>query len=152
MSAALITLEPTVEVRRLPLWKNLLDEMQREGLAENKVYPIEHFTKGIGASLDSLELVFGIAEITKALRRLGWVLTSRGQKGTQYVLLPHERNADEMVRLNNVARRALREAVVLGNATPLDKLTDEQRRRHEAVLEKTATRHALLARAQKAIK
>lgn len=138
--------QPIQETRRLPLWRDLLDQMLTGELKENKTWPLQFFIDGLSAPANSVQLAMGIHEIRRGLRRKGWVLTSRGQDGTQYVLLPRNRNADEMIRMQNLALNSLREGVILGTSTPLDELTDAERMRHESVLEKMAKRAALLGR------
>ena len=136
----------TDDTRRLPLWRDLLDKMIASGLEENKAWPLKFFTDGLSAPENSVQLAMGVHMIRKALRRSGWVLTSRGQNGIQFVLAPRRRNADEMLRMQNAALTSLREGVILGTSTPLDALSDDERRRHEAVLEKMAKRAALMGR------
>jgi hypothetical protein len=134
------------DTRRLPLWKDLLDRMIEAGLEENKSWPIQFFVEGISAPENSVQLSMGIHEIRRALRRKGWVLTSRGSNGSQFYLTPRGENAGEMIRLQNLALNSLREGVILGTCTPLDALSDSERQRHEAVLEKLAKRAVLMGR------
>jgi hypothetical protein len=134
------------EVRRLPLWKDLFEKIVADGLAENKAYPIAYFVAGLECDPNSVTFAFGLHEIRRALRRKGWVLSGRGQNGTQFILLPRSRNADEMLRLQNTACTALREGVILGTNTDMGVLTSEERNRHEAILEKMAKRAALMGR------
>ena len=136
----------TQEARRLPLWRDTLDKMIESGLSENKFWPLQFFVEGLSAAENSVQLAIGINMIRKGLRRKGWVLTSRGQNGQQFMLAPRNRNADEMIRMQNTALTALREGVILGTSTPTDSLTQEERRKHEAVLEKLAKRAALMGR------
>lgn len=134
------------DVRTLPLWKDLFDKMEAAGLVENKTWPISFFVQGIGAAENSAQLSFGLHNIRKALRRLGWTFTSRGHNGQQYWITPRNQNADEMIRMQNLALSSLREGVILGTSTPLDSLSCDERRRHESVLEKMAIRSALMSR------
>lgn len=143
----------TQDTRRLPLWRDLLDRMIQDGLTINKSYPLSFFVDGMSAPENSAALAFGIYEIRKALRRAphGFVLTSRGRNGQEFVLLHPRENFREMNRLQNVALSALREGVILGTSTPIDTLTNDERRRHEGVLEKIAMRSALMGRGNRQI-
>lgn len=131
--------------RRLPLWKNWLDR-NMDTVTYGSTFDTIELANDLGADVDSVQFAFSINEIRKALRRCGMNLTSRGTGGAQYVVVPPQTNMHEMVRMQRSAINSLREGVILGTSTPLDLLESDDRRRHEAVLEKMATRFALLSR------
>lgn len=138
---------PENPTRILPLWKAWLDENA------DRIQHEAHFTslelvKFLDQPEDSIGFAMSIHEIRKALRRRGMVFTARGEFGKGYRISPPSANADEMRRMEKAAASAMREAVVLGTSTPLDALTQEERRLHESLLEKLSTRLALMNRKQ----
>jgi len=135
------------EAQRLPLWRNFCERIVAAGLVENQTFTTELIARELSAHPASAQFAFAVHEIRRYLRRKGWVLSARGQNGTQYVILPRSRNADEMQRHQKRAITALREGVILGTQTPLDTLNAEDRRRHEAILEKLALKSVLIKRA-----
>lgn len=137
--------EQAAEAIKLPLWKNVVEEMTAAGLEENKCWTLEYFTKGLMCEPNGPEFAFAIHYIRKALRRKGWAFASRNT-GQQFFLRPRAENADVMLSMQREAINALREGLILGTTTPLETLNEEQRRRHEGVLEKIALRLALMNR------
>jgi hypothetical protein len=134
------------EVLTLPLWKNALDEMIKQGVNYGSVYPVEFFQEHLKADPDTLEFGLGVSDIRRELEKRGLYLTGRGQKGEQYVIIAPASNCDVMLSYQRRALDAMKRGVILGTNTPLVLLEGEDRRRHEAVLERMAKRMALLGR------
>jgi hypothetical protein len=136
------------EVKRMPLWRHFVETHHEAGKLEfGSFFSAEQMEAHLGCRYDSLEFAMAIYAIRKALRRLGGkVFTERGQQGKGFIIAPVERNADEMARLQRTAMNSMREGVILGTNTPVELLDAESRRRHEAILERMATRLALLRR------
>lgn len=133
-------------VRRLPLWKAWLDDMRELGKLEFGGFFAHHeIASHLSCPVDSLEYAFAMVEIRKALRREGKNLTGRGTGGEGFLITPPEMNAKAMTDLQSKAIRSLREGVILGTTTPLELLDAEAKRKHLAVLEKLATRLALVS-------
>lgn len=133
--------------RILPLWKAWLEENAGR-IQYGAQFTSEELVKFLDQQEDSIGFAMSVHEIRKALRRRGMVLTARGEFGKGYRISPPSANMDEMKRMEKAAASALREAVVLGTSTPLDALTQEERRLHESLLEKVSTRLALMNRKQ----
>lgn len=134
-------------VRQHPLWRDFIVKNKTEGsLVFGSFFKVETMEDHLGCKSDSVEFAFAIAAIRKALRREGKNFTERGQHGLGFLITPPEFNHKEMDRLQASAISALREGVVLGTNTPIELLDAESRRKHEAVLEKMATRLALVTR------
>lgn len=134
----------TNEIERLPLWKNVLEEMRRDGVAYGKTYPAEWFETRLKCNRDSMEFGLSISEIRRALEFDGFFISGRGQKGNQYVILPPESNANILAARSRSAMDELKRGFILGTNTNVSLLDREQRRRHDSELEKVATRLALL--------
>jgi hypothetical protein len=81
-----------------------------------------------------------------ALLTHGFFLSGRGQKGEQFVIVDAAANTSVMENFQAQAVRALRNGVILGTNTRIDVLTEEERRKHEATLERLAVRSALISR------
>ena len=138
--------EPEIaEVLELPLWKNVVKQMEADGLEENKAWPLSYFVERLREPEKSAALAFALNDVRRGLRELGWWLSSRNS-GAEMWLHPRRENAKGMERFTKKAVTALRNGVILGTNTPMDCLTDEERRRHEGVLEKMALRSVLMNR------
>lgn len=137
--------EDTQDARKLPLWKAWVDE-HGESFGYGDSVSSGDLVKYLDESEDSLKFAMAIHEIRKWFRRKGMNFTARGQSGTGYVISPPASNRVEMERMAKAAASAMREGVILGSTTPLDMLTEEERRIHEKLTEKMAIRMAMLSR------
>jgi hypothetical protein len=142
----------TIQVLRLPLWKNCLEAMIRDGVDHGKTYEAEFFENYFKTERTSMAFSLGVSQIRTALLEHGLFLSGRGQKGDQFVILDAASNTRVMENFQHQAAVALRKGVILGTNTRLDVLTDEERRRHESTLERLAIRSALMSRKIGAIK
>lgn len=139
------------DVRKLPLWKSWI-EANESRLTYGAQFTSKELTEYLGLTEDSLQFAMSVHYIRKALRRKGMNFTARGQYGSGYTIAQPGTNHAEMKRMANAAASAMREGVILGTSTPLDLLTEDERRIHESLTEKMAIRLALIARkAQKQI-
>lgn len=133
------------DVRKLPLWKSWV-EANEGRLTYGAQFTSKELTEYLGLTEDSLQFAMSIHHIRKALRRRGMNFTARGQYGSGYTIAQPGTNHAEMRRMANAAASAMREGVILGTSTPLDLLTEDERRIHESLTEKMATRLALIRR------
>lgn len=140
------TTENTMEVLRLPLWKNCYEEMLRDGVDYGQAYPAEYFEERLKVKRDSMTFGLDISKIRAALLSHGFFLSGRGQKGEQFVVVDAAANTSVMENFQAQAIKALRSGVILGTNTRVDVLTDEERRKHESMLERLAIRSALISR------
>lgn len=136
----------SAEVLTLPLWKNCLEKMLAAGVNYGDTFPAKFFEEHLKAQQDTLEFGLAVSEIRRELEKRGFYLSGRGQNGEQYVILEAASNCDVMLSYQRRALDAMRRGVILGTNTPLALLEGEDRRRHEAVLERLAKRAALLGR------
>jgi len=136
------------EVIRLPLWKNALEEMRKEGITHGKTYDAAWLEERLKCSREDMRFGLAVSEIRRELEKDGFYLSGRGQKGNQFVILPPESNADVMLGYQRAAIDCLKRGVILGTNTRLDSLKDTDRRRHEALLERIATKAVLMQRSQ----
>lgn len=128
--------------RTLPLWKHVVEEMLKS-IAYGATYPVEFFEQGLKAHRDTVVYRCDFQKIRDSLLKRGYMITTRGQKVG--ALIRHiGMNAAELKAFSRKSMRALTRGFVLGTNTPLTLLTVEERRRHEAALEKVAMRHALM--------
>lgn len=136
------------EIVRLPLWRNCVEKMIKEGVEHGKTYSAEFFEDQLKAPRDSMGFGLGISEIRRELEKQGYYLSGRGQGGNQFIILPPENNQDVMAHYQRMAADALKRGVILGTNTRLDLLPAEARKRHEGLLEKIAIRSVLMSRTQ----
>lgn len=133
------------DVRTLPLWKHWF-ETHGDGLVFGDKVTTEAMEEAVGHKSDTIAFKFAVSEIRKCFRRKGMHFTASGMKDRGFVVAPPEHNADEMVRMDRLAMSSLAEAVVLGTNTQVNLLAAEDRKRHESITAKIATRLALLSK------
>ena len=138
--------ENNMEVLRLPLWKNCYEEMLRDGVDYGRTYTAEYFEEMLKTKRDSMTYGLDVSKIRAALLSHGFFLSGRGQKGEQFVIVDASANTAVMENFQAQAIKALRSGVILGTNTRVDVLTDEERRKHESMLERLAIRSALISR------
>ena len=134
------------ETLKLPLWKNVVEELVNDGITYGSTYETVFFETRLREKRETLAFGIGISQIRSALLERGLYLSGQGQKGHQFVVLEASANADVMRNLQSQAIVALRKGVILGTNTRVDILTIEERRKHESMLEKLAIRAALISR------
>lgn len=134
------------EALTLPLWKACVEQMLADGATYGSTYPVEFFTKALRCEADSMEFGLAITQIRRVLEAKGMFITTRGQRGEQLVIVPASANCDVMQCYSRKAVDALKRGVILGTNTRIDLLSADDRRRHEAVLEKMAMRLALVTK------
>jgi hypothetical protein len=138
--------------RKLPLWRSCLQTMQEKGLVGyGSVIEASFFEEHLSCERTTMEFGLGISAIRRELENDGVYLSGRGQKGEQFVILPPAANADVMAGYQRMAIDALKRGVILGTNTRLDLLSDQERRKHESMLERIATRAVLVSRAKQVI-
>lgn len=136
------------ELSRLPLWKACLDSMREEGLSYGKTFTSEFFEGKLKCERDSMSFGLSLHQIRRELEEDGFYLSGRGFKGTQFLILPPESNRDVMASYQRQALDALKRGVILGTNTRVDLLPPADKKKHEAMLEKLATRAALMSRSR----
>lgn len=133
------------EAVRLPLWKSVYEEMLKS-CEYGTTYPAEFFEERLKVKRDTMRFGLDVSNIRRALEHHGFYLSGRGLNSNEFIIVPPESNADKMQSYQRQAIDALKRGVILGTNTRLDTLSDEQRRRHESVLQKIAMRAALVSR------
>lgn len=137
---------PMGQVERLPLWRNVVDEMRAGGIEHGMVFPTEWFEERLRCERDAMAFGLAMSQIRRELEEDGYYLTGRGQKGEQFVILPPEANRAVMRSYERAALNKLGRAVTLGAATRTELMTEADRRRHEAEMERISKRLALMSR------
>lgn len=140
-------MEQSNEVRRLPLWKNCLEKMLLKGVDHGDIYTAEFFEHELSQERNTYKYGLAISHIRRALEHKGLYLSGVGQKGNQFVIIPAGSNSNVMSSYSRKAFDILKRGVILGTNTDTKLLTDSEKKRHQSILERTATRAALVARA-----
>ena len=136
------------EIQRLPLWKNVVEEMRSMGLQYGQTFPSEFFEERLKVTRDQMRFGLDISEIRRELEHDGFRLSGVGQKGNQQVIVPLKCNSKVMESYQRRAFDAMKRGVILGTNSPIHLLPDEDRRKHEALLERMATRLVLMQRSK----
>lgn len=134
------------EVVRLPLWKSCVEHMLAEGVEYGKTYTAEYFEERLRCPRDSMQFGLAVSEIRRSLETKGFYISGRGLKGDSFIILEPNKNQNILRSYGQTATDALKRGVILGTNTRLDLLNEEDRRKHESILEKMATRLALMQR------
>lgn len=134
------------EQRLFPTWKEFLET---EKIEFGVSWTSDYLEAALQCKSDSVEFRFSIDKISRELVRRGMYITSEGSNGTVYRVVMPKHNAHVMHRMQRKAINAMYKSVTLGENTPRKMLTTDEQRVHEAVLEKAATRLALLSRSEK---
>ena len=140
------------QLRKLPLWRSTAEEMIEAGVNHGQTFDAQFFKEHLACEPDTIEFSMGISNIRRELEKKGFYLSGQGGKGERWTILPPQDHADVMQRYSAAALDALKRGVILGTNTRLDLLSDSDRRRHESMLEKLATRAVLLLRSKTVIK
>lgn len=139
--------------KKLPLWSSCVETLKTHAMVNyGQSIDAAFFEAELLCQRDSIEFSLAISQIRRELELDGFYLSGRGQKGNQFVILPPASNANIMDAYSRAALDALRRGVILGTNTRLDTLTESEKRRHEGILERLATRAALVARSSQIIK
>lgn len=131
--------------RKLPLWRDTLEQMLKDGIEYGKAYTTPWFEEKLCAKRKTLRFEIGIHRIRKSLYPLGYYITARGQNEAGYVIALAEENwAVGLAKM----RRAIREignGYTLVRSTPTAQMTDGDRRRHEQALERLEIKASMIA-------
>jgi hypothetical protein len=139
-------IEITDEPIKLPEWKACYEDMMEDGVDYGKTYTAEFFESRLRTTRDTLKFGLDVSNVRTKLLEHGYYLSGRGGKGEQFVILEAAANSKVMENFQFAAANALKKGVILGTNTRVDILTDEERRKHESMLEKLAIRAALFGR------
>lgn len=134
------------EITRLPLWRGALEQLQKNGVEHGQTISAEWFEERLKCKRDEMEFGLSMSAIRRELEKDGYHISGRGQGGAQFIILPPENHAAVMAHYQRIAIDCLKRGVILGTATRIDLLNAEDRRRHESLCEKMATRSVLMAR------
>jgi len=138
--------------RKLPLWNSCVEKMKKDGIGYGSTYNAEFFEEHLGEPRDTMEFALGVSHVRRALEHDGFYLSGRGGNGTDFRVVPVERNCEVLKKYGRDARMALQRGCILGTSTPLHLLGAEDRRRHEAILERLAMQSVLVARTNGIVK
>jgi hypothetical protein len=141
-----------VTVFRLPLWKNVLEALLQGGVSYGDTFDTAYFEDGLKCQRETMEFGIAMSQIRAGLMEHGLYLTGRGGNGKSFTVCDPAANVAVMQSYQREAVRALQKGVILGTNTDMARLTEDERRRHEAVLERMAIRAALVCRTTKELK
>lgn len=137
--------------RRLPLWKNAVDDLVSSAVTYGDTVSVEWFEAALSEKRDTLPFELGVSRVRRALEQRGLYLSGEGRKSSGvFTVLPANRNADVVESYGRQMVDVCRRAVALGSATDRKQLTGEEIRVIDAKVQRMATRLALIQR-QKSI-
>ena len=122
--------------------------MIEAGVEHGQTFDSTFFEAELKEKRDTMRFGLAISEIRRELEKVGYYLSGRGQHGNQFIILMPQDNCDVMLSYQRSAIDAMKRGVILGTQTRLDLLSDQDRRKHESVLERLALRTVLVSRSK----
>ena len=138
-------IESQPDIRTLPLWKDWIDRNEHR-IAYGLTVTMEEMEQALDGIRETAAFNLDVQKIRDALRHRGMNFSQRGLRGGGFHIMPPNTNADTMEGMARAAVNALTAAVILGSNTDHGQLTDQERQRHDSVVQKAANRLALLSR------
>ena len=136
------------KIRTLPLWESAYREIIGNGWTYGTVIPSEWFEERLSEPRGTMKYDLALSQIRDELRGHGMCLSGRGHNGRAQEIIPANGNADVIQHFSRAAKRSLERGLTLGTNTPLELLTPEESRKHQAVTEKIGHRLALVNRSE----
>lgn len=143
------------EVLKLPLWKNCLEKMRAQGFGYGSSWPVDFFEGELRRKRDEQQFAFEMMALKQALEEEDGYYLESSESGKLWSIpaaAAHEdvaKSFEHKMRRYSVRSVAIR-AATLTNASAT--LTDAERQKMEANLERASTRLVLLARQQSIVK
>lgn len=91
----------TETIRRLPLWRNLLDELLAEGIEYGKKYDAERFEEALSCKRNTMQFGIAVHKIRTALEEKGFYLQGHVMRDGILVVTPIERNLPAFQKTRN---------------------------------------------------
>ncbi len=137
------------EPQILPLWRDLLKCLRKEGLTFGAHFAIKWMEEKLDCPVDDIRFGAAICKINDQIVDEGFYLSRRGTKGEFYYVVPEEEAPERLDagrrQINRLAAKQVAySAGILAN--PAARLKPETRKRLEHAQEKDAVRLALLSR------
>lgn len=139
------------EVTRLPLWERVEEKLMAIPIKYGDRITKEWLETELRCSRTSSQFTWQIIALRHALKRKGFYLTERGEKGQAYRVQAKEQNCLEAQRKNRADLRSRASMLVLLAATPKDEMTTDDRARHEKIERDLSMRFLFLKNAQKLV-
>lgn len=131
---------------KLPLWRNALEAMEAKGIAYGQIWPTEFFEEHLKAKRGTPNYNFGVSDVRRVIRPRGFYLNGRGMKGKGFLISPVVQNDDHARGHERTSTRQIRYGFELANGTPVELLPEKDRKPHEHLTARLATKLVLLNR------
>jgi hypothetical protein len=138
---------PSNNVRKLPLWKSLLEEIIESGVDYGKSYRATYFEQALSCDRDSREFGLAVHNIRVELEKLGYYLQGHVARDGSLVILPPEGNIKVAENVERKIRKNRQRAIGLLVSTKPQSLPFKFRRSHERLVLKMQIRQILENRA-----
>lgn len=146
-----IEVNNSAELVRLPLWKQLIQDMRTDGLDYLKSWPTEFFEKALRSNRNTPQFVFEMLGLRQELEEEDGYYLRSSENGKLYSIPSAADHEEVAVTFEQKLKRYARRSIALRNSTLTNEkaiLTDEERRRMQHSLERASIRLALLSRQQ----
>lgn len=137
------------EVRTLPLWRGLLNELIAEGIEHGKIYDAERFEEALSCDRHTREFGLSVHSIRVELEKLGYYLQGHTVRDGKLVVLPPERNVTVARSFERKNQKNRCRAIALLGATKTELLPQKLRPYHTKMLMRLQIRQLLDARSKR---
>jgi hypothetical protein len=121
------------EIRRLPLWRNLLEKITEEGLNYGNSYDAGRFEKELSCSRNSRSFGIAVHKIRVELENKGYYLQGHAIKDGSLVIVAPEKNSHIAKLTESKIRRHRGRSVRLLTATDVSLLKPKELAAHVKV-------------------
>jgi len=136
-----------MSVRKLPLWKNLLESMEAGGIEYGKVYDAAYFEGELSCGRNSMQFGLAVHHIRVALEHKGFYLQGHAQRSGTMVIVPATKHVGIARNVERRIRKGRRRAIVLLSETERAALPKKFHAAHDRALERMEIRELLELRA-----
>ncbi len=138
--------------QRLPLWRDTLDKMIELGIHYGAEFSTEWLESQLHQAYGTMAFSLAVSRIRRELLSQGRYLSGRGTEGKKFTIIQPQDNHMVMTAFQTEAIGLLKKGVILGATTEMESMDDEQKRKHNSVLERLAIRSALMSRSSRELK
>ncbi|RPH38335.1 hypothetical protein EHM92_00190 [bacterium] len=123
-----------MSVRKLPLWKSLVEDLITEGVEHGKVYDAARFEEALSCKRGTREFGLAVHEIKMELERHGFYLQGHAIREGSLTIIPPEKHISIAKASERRNQKNRRRAIALLGATDRELLPKKIKPFHEKIL------------------
>ena len=122
------------ELRKLPLWRGLLEGIIEKGINHGSVYDASYFEQELSCKRDSREFGLATHRIRVALERKGFYLQGHAIRDGKLLIIPPEKNMGIAKNREIRIKKDRGRSIALLSATDMNLLPEKCRPAHAKIL------------------